>query len=135
MARRRFTYNLPSLSSYLPFSGNVMQSLFSSWFSPSFNFEFAGDPEVESRVVTDVASYGRQLGWLTDIALALGEHKQLPPDAADSFGKLQKASKEIAEIKKSAEKSELEEAKDALDRLKRNQPDAYVSLLRDRGRA
>jgi len=134
MARRRHTYSPPSLMSYLPFSGNVMQSIFAPWFSPSFTFDYAGDPEIENRVVAEVASYGSQLGWLTDIVLALAEKKSLPSNATDSLNKLREAAKEIAEIKIKVGTSPLDEAKNALDRLQRDRPDAYASLLRERAR-
>ncbi|MEO1024818.1 MAG: hypothetical protein AAFX07_04590 [Pseudomonadota bacterium] len=51
-----------------PLSGNVMQSI-----SPMLNFEIAGIPEVEHEVVTTVASYGKQLGKLTEAVLLLAE--------------------------------------------------------------
>ncbi|MEM7643012.1 MAG: hypothetical protein AAF366_10835 [Pseudomonadota bacterium] len=49
-----------------PLSGNVVQDI-----APSFNHEIEGIPEVEYEVVTSVASYGTQLGILTDAVLAL----------------------------------------------------------------
>jgi hypothetical protein len=49
-----------------PLSGNVVQDI-----APSFNQELAGIPEVEYEVLTSVASYGTQLGILTDAVLAL----------------------------------------------------------------
>jgi hypothetical protein len=48
-----------------PLSGNVdvAQRITAPWFSPSLTVSYAGDPAVENRVVTEVASYGKQLGW------------------------------------------------------------------------
>lgn len=51
-----------------PLSGNVMQSI-----SPMLNFEIEGIPEVEHEVVTTVASYGKQLGKLTEAVLVLAK--------------------------------------------------------------
>jgi hypothetical protein len=76
-----------------------------------------------------VASYGRQLGWLTGIVLALA-HKHPPPD--DTLRRLQEASDKIEAIKKSVRQSALEEANAALDRLEHEQPDIYRLLLRER---
>ena len=49
----------------MPLSGDVNQRITAPWFSPSVTVNYAGDAAVEDRVVTKVASYGRQLGWLT----------------------------------------------------------------------
>ena len=43
-----------------PFSGDVKQRFAAPSFSPSFTVNYAGDPKIEERVVTEVASYGRQ---------------------------------------------------------------------------
>jgi hypothetical protein len=61
------------------------------WFSPALTVNYAGDPVIENRVVTEVASYGRQIGWLTEILLALAKNqppseetlRRLVPFAAD----------------------------------------------------
>lgn len=117
----------------LPFSGNVNENIAPS-FSPSLTIDFAGNPKVEDRVVREVASYGSQLGWLTEIVLALADKdERTPPE--DALDKLRKASKEIDEIKTAVRKSALEDASAALDRLERDQPEAYRSLLRLRGEA
>ena len=57
------------------------------WFSPSLTVNYAGDAKIEDRVVTEVANYGKQLGWLTEIAIALAK-KQDPP--ADTLRLLEK---------------------------------------------
>ena len=51
-----------------PLSGDVSQGI-----SPSFGIYIEGIPEVEHEVVTSVASYGKQLGKLTEAVLALAE--------------------------------------------------------------
>jgi hypothetical protein len=112
-----------------PLSGDVSQRITAPWFSPSLTVNYAGDPKIEDRVVTEVASYGRQLGWLTEIVLALA-HGQPAPD--DTLHSLQEASGKIDAIKKSVQQSALEEANAALDRLEREQPDIYRALLRAR---
>ena len=50
-----------------PLSGDVVQDV-----SPVFG-DIEGIPEVEHEVVTTVASYGKQLGKLTEAVLALAE--------------------------------------------------------------
>jgi hypothetical protein len=115
----------------LPFSGDVKQRINSPWFSPALTFNFAGDATIEDRVVAEVASYGRQIGWLNDIALALAEKREPNPDVV---AQLAKAVKAIEEIKAEQKSDALRAAVDALDQLKKDQPDLYEQLLRDRNR-
>jgi hypothetical protein len=112
-----------------PLSGDVNQRITAPWFSPSLTVNYAGDPVVEDRVVTEVASYGRQIGWLTEIALALAKN-QPPPEK--TLRCLEKASEEIEAIKKEVHRSSFDAASAALDRLERDDPDAYKKLIRER---
>ena len=112
-----------------PLSGDVNQRITAPWFSPSLTVNYAGDAVIEDRVVTKVASYGRQLGWLTEIAIALAKNQPLPEE---TLLRLEQASREIEAIKKEARLSALQEADKALDRLEREQPAQYDKLLRER---
>ena len=112
-----------------PWSGDVAQRITAPWFSPSVTVNYAGDPAVEDRVVTEVASYGKQLGWLTEIAIALAERQTLPEE---TLRRLEKATKDIDAIKKQVRASAVEAANNALDRLKRDDPAQYDKLLRER---
>ena len=115
-----------------PLSGDVNQRITAPWFSPSLTVNYAGDPQVEDRIVTEVASYGKQLGWLMEIALALAKQQPLP---RETLRRLEEASERIDAIKKSVHSSELDEANAVLDRLERNQPDDYQKLLSERQKA
>jgi len=112
-----------------PLSGNVAQRITAPWFSPSLTVNYAGDAAVEDRVVTEVASYGKQLGWLTEIAIALARNQPLP---VETLRRLEQASKDIEAIKKNVRPSAAEAARNALDRLERDDPDQYHKLLRER---
>jgi len=112
-----------------PWSGDVAQRITAPWFSPSITVNYAGDPAVEDRVVTEVASYGKQLGWLTEIAIALARTQPVP---AETLVRLEKAAKDIAAIKEQVGASAVEAANDALDRLERHDPAQYDNLLRER---
>ena len=57
-----------------PLSGDVVQGI-----SPVFG-DIEGIPEVEHEVVTTVASYGKQLGKLTEAVLALAKKVGLDSD-------------------------------------------------------
>ena len=114
---------------WAPWSGDVAQRITAPWFSPSLTVNYAGDPAVEDRVVTEVASYGKQLGWLTEIAIALAKMQPVPEE---TLGRLEKAAKDIAVIKEQVGFSAVEAANDALDRLERHDPAQYDNLLRER---
>lgn len=57
----------------LPGAGNLDQEVapVTTWFPTTFELNFAGDRRIESDVVSNVASYGKQLGILTDALLVL----------------------------------------------------------------
>jgi hypothetical protein len=112
-----------------PWSGDVAQRITAPWFSPSLTINYAGDPAVEDRVVTEVASYGKQLGWLTEITIALARMQPVPEE---TLSRLEKAAKDIAAIKEQVGASTVDAANDALDRLERHDPDQYHALLRER---
>jgi hypothetical protein len=112
-----------------PFSGDVRQRNTAPWFSSALTVNYAGDPVFVDRVVTEVASFGRQIGWLTEIALALAKHQPAPKETLES---LEKASLDIEEIKKKVLRSPLDAANAALDRLKLKDLDAYEKLIHER---
>ena len=113
----------------LPLSGDVNQRITAPWFSPSLTVNYAGDPVVEDRVVTEVASFGRQIGWLTEIAVALAKNQ---PPPKETLRRLEKASTDIEAIKKDVHRSSFDAASAALDRLERDDPKAYEKLIRER---
>jgi hypothetical protein len=75
-----------------PWSGDVTQRITAPWFSPSLTVNNAGDPAVEDRVVTEVASYGKQLGWLTEIAIALANKQPVPTETLSRLEKPRRTS-------------------------------------------
>ena len=112
-----------------PWSGNVAQRITAPWFSPSLTVNYAGDAAVEDRVVTEVASYGKQLGWLTEIVIASANGQPLP---TETLARLEKAARKIDAIKEQSRASAIEAANNALDRLERDNPAQYNELLRER---
>ena len=113
----------------LPMSGDVTQRITAPWFSPAVTVNYAGDPVIEDRVVTEVASYGKQIGWLSEIALALANHQ---PPPAETVRRLEEATQKIETIKKEVQQSSWDAANSALDRLQRDDPKGYQKLLRAR---
>src|ERR1700732_210324 len=68
----------------MPLSGDVVQSInpFTAFFSPigsqlgviNINLGQSADPEVEQEVLSDVGTYGRQIGRIGDALLVLLSH-------------------------------------------------------------
>jgi len=97
----------------LPLSGDVVQSInpFTWWLSPigsqfgviNINLGRSSAPEVEEEVLSEVGSYGKQLGRIGDVLIVLLKH--LPADAAlttqerEAIDALTEMLGEIADIK------------------------------------
>jgi hypothetical protein len=113
----------------LPLSGDVNQRITAPWFSPAITVNYAGDAAIEDRVVTEVASYGKQIGWLTEVAIALANKQPLP---AETLEQLEAAARRIDAIKKDIKRSTVEVATEVLDRLERDDPKSYRTLIRRR---
>jgi len=79
-----------------PFSGSVVQDIHPSLLAR------AGNDETELRVLREVASYGKQIGVLSDLVLGLA--RQLPAEALDddarhALAQLQEMGRRIERIK------------------------------------
>ncbi len=86
---------------------------------------FAGDRNIERDVVSNVASYGKQLGILTEALLALAGEDATQPEIL----RLREVAQKIEE-RKQAHRANLEEdAKEALDRLRDADPKAFKRML------
>jgi hypothetical protein len=107
---------------HLPFSGSVAQNIEpnTTWFSDLIQPQ-AGNARIEERAF-GVASYGKQLGQITEVLLALAEGGKLGSgEAAQSLQSLKEIKQAIAAIKD-------EEAAFAAQRLVEE-----VSAARQRG--
>jgi hypothetical protein len=68
----------------MPLSGDVAQVInpWTAYFSPvgsqfglvNINMGLSGKPEIEAEVLSDIASYGRQLGRIGDVLSVLLDH-------------------------------------------------------------
>lgn len=86
---------------YFPWSGSVAQRIEpnTSWFFDAI-LPSAGGARIE-RKAFDVASYGRQLGLITEVLLELAARQRpLDDEAAQSLGRLKSIRAEIEQIKK-----------------------------------
>ena len=97
----------------LPLSGDVVQSInpWTSFFSPSggqyglvnITLGQSSEPKVEAEVLSDVASYGKQLGQIGDALIVLlkylPEHPPLNHEDKAAIDALKKLLDEIADKK------------------------------------
>ena len=90
---------------YFPWSGNVTQAIDpdTEWVLGAVTPR-AGNGRVEKRTLTEVASYGRQLGWITEVLMDIAnEQAALSPQAAQSLAKLKAIRDRIEAIKREEE--------------------------------
>jgi hypothetical protein len=120
----------PNPFNVFPGAGGNWQEIMTRWWSPNISLNFAGDAGIEREVNEDVASYGRQIGWLNEIvealAIAAPDAVKAKP-AADALAKLKTAQQKIAEIKARRKANAVEKARAALGALT---DDDYRRLLR-----
>ncbi|MDH3227503.1 MAG: hypothetical protein OEM67_10510 [Thermoleophilia bacterium] len=109
-----------------PLSGDVTQDIspVTSWFSPQLELHFAGDRRIEAEVVADVASYGRQLGILSEAVLELAGGKK-----GDAVARLQELAAKIEAVKERHSDALEQSVKSDLERLKQQDPEALARLL------
>ena len=75
---------------------SLVQPILPDWSLQRVEVNYAGDIAIEKEVVAKVASYGRQIGILTDAVLALSDKVQ---EDGKPFGQLREIAKEVAKIK------------------------------------
>ncbi|MCW5746606.1 MAG: hypothetical protein KIT36_10450 [Alphaproteobacteria bacterium] len=110
----------------LPLGGDVAQAIapLTNLFSPTVELNFAGNRRIEGDVVCNVASYGKQLGILTDAVLALGGD-----DRSDAVQRLRDLADRIETRKQQHKDDVRQQAKTALEALIKADPGALHALL------
>jgi hypothetical protein len=112
-----------------PLSGAVEQDLSTDAFFEGIK-PGAGVPAIEKRVF-EQASYGKQLGWLTDLLLAaIGESTPLSPEARDALAKLKTLQAKAKRIKDEHREDRFEAATALLDRMQAESPAELARVLR-----
>jgi hypothetical protein len=109
-----------------PLSGDVTQDIapITSWLSPQFEFNFAGNRRIESEVVADVASYGKQLGILSEAVMELADGNK-----GVAIDRLKKLTDEIEEVKHQHKDRLEQKVKAGLDQLKQQDPKTLKRLI------
>ncbi len=115
---------------YFPLSGSVRQRIEpdTNWFFNSIDSN-AGNGRIEKRAF-DVASYGRQLGLLSEVLIELAE-KQAPllSDAAESLARLKKIHVQIETIKQEESSSTIDDIEEKIRGLKKSNPEVFERLM------
>lgn len=115
---------------HFPFSGSVAQRIEpdTHWFFAGIRPE-AGDAETEEQLF-DVASYGRQLGLLTEVLLAMADKDSIPAaKAARSLTQLKAVHADIEGVKRGRRDRLARSAVDALDKLAQSDPQQLTEVL------
>lgn len=114
---------------HFPWSGNIAQDIDpnTNWFFGAIAAD-AGDGRIE-RKACEVASYGRQLGWLTEILLELVEKQDaLPADVASSVERLKLVRAQIDQLKKDDALSSSRDIEARIARLRQKHPEELARL-------
>jgi len=108
-----FTFNFPS--------GDVDLA---SWFSPNLNVTYAGTPAIERDVVERVASFGKQLGIITDAVLEIAGER-----GGEKVKRLKQLAEEIEAVKARHKSDVRRAAKEAIERLAKTDESELKALL------
>jgi hypothetical protein len=95
--------------------GNLTQPILPGWSFGNVSVNYAGNADIEKKIVEDVASYGRQLGIITDVVLALTGDK--PAARGEPLAQLREIAAKVEEIKAQQKRSLSEKASDAMAKL------------------
>lgn len=114
---------------YYPWSGSVAQEIEpdTTWFFGSINSD-AGDGRIEKKAFA-VASYGRQLGLLTEVLIELADRQpSLSPEAASSLQRVKAIRTEIEKIKENEAASLVREVEERIRWLERSNKLEFARL-------
>jgi hypothetical protein len=115
---------------HFPWSGSVDQTIEpnSNWFFDSIA-PAAGNSQVEKKAFA-VASYGRQLGLITDVLVALAEKGSVDSaSAADALARLKDIRERIATIKSDEATASRQPLLEQLRRLKTQDPPEFERMI------
>jgi hypothetical protein len=115
---------------HFPFSGSVAQRIDpdTSWFFAGIRPE-AGNGDVEKQIF-DVASYGRQLGLITEVLLAnTSKGTVSPAQAAKAQAQLEEVYAEVESVKARNREKLSRSAVAVLEKLQAADPDQFAEVL------
>ena len=102
-----------------PFSlfapGNLNQPILPGWSFGNVSVNYAGNADIEKDVMEKAASYGKQLGIITDVVLELAGER--PAKDGDPLKQLRDVAAKVKKIKEEHKRSLSEQASDAMAKL------------------
>lgn len=101
-----------------PFSGDVTQEITPRFMSPNFR----GNADIEHRVQTDVASYGKQIGKILEALQTLSEQTDTPLPEIDDLVK------KVEDIKSESKDAIRRQAQEAMAKLREVDEDSWNAL-------
>jgi hypothetical protein len=114
-----------------PFSGSVAQRIEpdTRWFFAGIAPQ-AGNGELEQKIHEDIASYGRQLGLVTEVLLGLaGSERARPDQAAKSLARLEEVQDRVEALKQREHDASVQAAVRALEKLAATDPAALEAAI------
>jgi hypothetical protein len=117
---------------HFPFSGGVAQQIEPNlgWFFDGIR-PAAGNGDIE-RKAFDIASYGKQLGLITEVLLGEVAKDAIPPGkSAEALGKLRQIHDRIEAEKRRDAADIAQSISEQLDQLRLRYPDTYRALVRE----
>ena len=99
--------------------GNLSQPILPGWSLGNVSVNYAGNADIEKDVVEKVASFGKQLGIITDAVLALADGN---PKDDKAIVRLKEIAAKIEEVKNRNKASLADQARDAMQRLEKAEP-------------
>jgi hypothetical protein len=110
----------------LPTLGNFVQPIspVTSWFSPTIEVDYKGDPSIERDVVTSVAGYGSQLGTLIDAVVEAAGSKNGP-----AMQRLRALKTDIDSLKDRHGDQDIRRARSALAALAASDPPGLQQVI------
>ena len=105
------------------------QPILPGWSFGNVTVNYAGNADIERKVVEDVASYGRQLGIITDLVLKMNGDALEPGE--DPLSQLREIAAKVNEIKQREKGSLSERASEAMAKLAETDRDAAQRIARD----
>lgn len=94
-----------------------------TWFSPNYEINFAGNKPLEQKITADVASYGRQLGIVIEAVLKLAQEQ------GTELSRLKELQEELDRVKCQYHGKLQNRIEKDLAQLKIQDADAYNALL------
>jgi hypothetical protein len=110
----------------LPAPGSFVQPIapVTTWFSPTIEVNYMGNPEIEREIVTEVAGYGSQLGSLIDAVIEIADGKGGP-----AMQKLYELKNDVDSVKDRHRGDDAGRARMALAALARSDPAALREVV------